>query len=295
MRSNSNTARLRAILVLIPLIFLLLDPADAEGNLESQTKFDYLEKVLTLRHFYTGDHLRFHADGTIEGAAPKTGPWTLDGQLQVEDVHLRGSHLLVTARRIHRIFDAQTNPVDQLRSLENDRGKKDKGQKELEKTLRRLRAEIEIDLPSETPNQNDVTSAIHAVFLANADSMVEVVPDYWRSYFDKQEGKPQEIPKPKSPTEHIGKGGGVSPPRVMSQPDPDYSPEARKAKYQGTVVLQLMVDTTGKPKALQVVRPLGLGLDERAVAAVTKWRFAPAQKDGKPVAVLINIELSFHL
>jgi periplasmic protein TonB len=82
---------------------------------------------------------------------------------------------------------------------------------------------------------------------------------------------------------------------LILQPDPDYSLEARQAKYQGILVMSLVVDTTGTPKDLQVVRPLGLGLDEKAIAAVSKWKFAPAQKGGKPVAVLINVEVSFRL
>ena len=66
-------------------------------------------------------------------------------------------------------------------------------------------------------------------------------------------------------------------------------------KYQGTAVMSLVVDASGAPKDLQIVRPLGLGLDEKAVAMIRTWEFKPAQKDGKPVAVAITVEVSFHL
>jgi len=90
-------------------------------------------------------------------------------------------------------------------------------------------------------------------------------------------------------------GGGVSAPRVIYQPDPEYSEEARKAKYQGTCVLWLVVGPDGKPRDIRVARSLGLGLDEKAIEAVKTWKFEPAMKDGKPVAVQINVEVSFRL
>src|SRR5438309_860395 len=90
-------------------------------------------------------------------------------------------------------------------------------------------------------------------------------------------------------------GGGVSAPRVIFQPDPEYSEEARKAKYQGVCVLSLIVGPDGKPRDLKVSRSLGLGLDEKAIQAVNQWKFEPALKDGKPVAVAINVEVQFRL
>jgi len=90
-------------------------------------------------------------------------------------------------------------------------------------------------------------------------------------------------------------GGGVSPPKAIDTPDPDYSEEARKARYQGVCVLWLIVGPDGKPRDLKVARALGMGLDEKAIEAVRNWRFEPATKDGKPVAVQINVEVSFKL
>lgn len=90
-------------------------------------------------------------------------------------------------------------------------------------------------------------------------------------------------------------GGGVSAPRALDTPDPDYSDEARKAKYQGTVVLWLIVDENGKPRDIKVARSLGMGLDQKAIEAVRRWKFEPAMKDGRPVAVQINVEVNFRL
>jgi TonB family protein len=90
-------------------------------------------------------------------------------------------------------------------------------------------------------------------------------------------------------------GGGVSAPQLVFKVEPEYSEEARKAKFQGTVVLYVVVDAQGLPRDLKVVRPLGLGLDQKAIEAVQKWRFKPGQKDGHPVAVSAQIEVNFRL
>jgi TonB family protein len=90
-------------------------------------------------------------------------------------------------------------------------------------------------------------------------------------------------------------GGGVSAPRAIYAPDPEYSEEARKAKYQGTVVLWMIVGPDGHARDIRVTRSVGLGLDEKAIEAVRTWKFEPARKDGQAVAVQINVEVSFRL
>jgi periplasmic protein TonB len=90
-------------------------------------------------------------------------------------------------------------------------------------------------------------------------------------------------------------GGGVSSPIPIYKPEPEYSEEARKAKFQGVVLLAVVIDEDGKTSNIRVLRPLGLGLDEKAIEAVQKWRFRPSMKDGRPVAVQANIEVNFRL
>jgi len=90
-------------------------------------------------------------------------------------------------------------------------------------------------------------------------------------------------------------GGGVSPPRQIYSPEPEFSEEARKAKYQGTCTLALIVGIDGRPTDIHVVSSLGMGLDEKAIEAVRNWRFEPAMKDGHPVRVPIQVEVDFHL
>jgi TonB family protein len=90
-------------------------------------------------------------------------------------------------------------------------------------------------------------------------------------------------------------GGGVSAPSVLFKVEPEYSEEARKAKFQGTVVLFIVVDEKGNPRDLKVIRPLGLGLDQKAIEAVEKWKFRPGMKDGHAVPVQATIEVNFRL
>jgi TonB family protein len=90
-------------------------------------------------------------------------------------------------------------------------------------------------------------------------------------------------------------GGGVTAPRVIFAPHPEFSEEARKAKFQGTVVLFLVVGTDGRAHDVRIIRSLGMGLDEKALAAIGQWRFEPGRKDGNPVAVQVNVEVSLRL
>lgn len=90
-------------------------------------------------------------------------------------------------------------------------------------------------------------------------------------------------------------GGSVSAPVCLFCPEPEYSEEARKAKYQGVVVLWAIVDESGRARNIRLQKSLGLGLDEEAVRAVQNWRFKPAERGGKPVPVYMTIEVNFRL
>jgi TonB family protein len=93
---------------------------------------------------------------------------------------------------------------------------------------------------------------------------------------------------------HIG--GGVSAPVPLNSVEAEFSDEARRAKYQGVCLISLIVDTQGNPQNPRVIRALGMGLDEKALEAVRKYKFKPAMKDGRtPVPVMITVEVNFRL
>jgi protein TonB len=90
-------------------------------------------------------------------------------------------------------------------------------------------------------------------------------------------------------------GGGVSAPVLLYQVEPEFSEEARKAKASGNVLVNLIVDQQGHPQNVHVLRGVGMGLDEKAIAAVKQYKFKPAMEGGKPVAVEMNVEVNFQI
>lgn len=94
------------------------------------------------------------------------------------------------------------------------------------------------------------------------------------------------------PAFHLG--AGITPPFVATKPPPGFSDEARIAKLEGSVLLSLIVGANGRPRDMQVIRPLGLGLDESAIENVKTWTFKPGTKNGVPVDVRVNEEVFFR-
>ena len=89
--------------------------------------------------------------------------------------------------------------------------------------------------------------------------------------------------------------GNITAPLVLYKVEPEFSEEARKAKYQGTVLMTIEVGEDGKPHRLRILRGLGLGLDEKAIEAVSQWLFKPAQRNGRPIRAAATIEVNFRL
>ena len=90
-------------------------------------------------------------------------------------------------------------------------------------------------------------------------------------------------------------GGGVSAPVVVHSVQPEFTEEARQANFQGSVTIQLIVDAQGNPQNVHVTKHAGMGIDEKAIAAVKQYKFKPAMYQGHPVAVQIMVDVDFHL
>lgn len=88
---------------------------------------------------------------------------------------------------------------------------------------------------------------------------------------------------------------GVSSPRVIYRVDPEYTDKARKKKLNGIVVLSVIVTPEGSARDVKIIKSLDGGLDKNAMAAVSKWKFEPSTKDGKPVAMHVAVEVRFRL
>src|SRR5438132_3655756 len=137
------------------------------------------------------------------------------------------------------------------------------------------------------------------VFVTNPDELSSIVPKQWQDVllgFDPLKKGPGGIAGVASDGGVIYRvGPGTSAPKAIYSPDPEYSEEARKAKYQGVVILGVIIGLDGHVSEIHIARPVGHGLDEKAIEAVRHWKFEPAIRDGKPVAVMVNIEVSFNL
>jgi protein TonB len=90
-------------------------------------------------------------------------------------------------------------------------------------------------------------------------------------------------------------GNGVMAPKPVSVPNPEYTERARKKKLNGSVVVEMIVTPEGKVRDLKIAKSLDKDLDKQALAAVSTWKFEPATKDGKPVAVHLKAEVDFRL
>jgi TonB family protein len=129
------------------------------------------------------------------------------------------------------------------------------------------------------------------------DSVFAVPPDF--QLVSVAEVTKAATPPPPAPSGPRQIPPGQQPPRgaptVTYKRDPEYTEEARRAKLEGAVTLKVVVGADGVAKNIQVVRSLGLGLDEKAIEAVSQWKFRPGEKNGQPVDVPATIEVNFRL
>ena len=285
-------------------------------DLNRQLHDTYANKTLVLRGFYTGERLRFDATGAVSEDASR-GDWTTDGFVQIDQIHASGRVLKIKAKRQMVVAGQKGLRFAQEVSL-------------LHKNLKTARVEVEASLGPDNVTPEKLKAVLGKIFLTSQDHISDLIPPYWQPCLvEGMSGKNEScslsaeisaIPgmtaavqstsaRELQPSEtststtddiagHSGPfkvGKGVKPPRVLYQPNPSFSDPARKAKYQGTMTMGLIVDQDGHPKNIHILSPLGAGLDARAVQAVETWKFQPAQKDGQPVAVQIAVEVDFHL
>src|SRR5262249_42721529 len=90
-------------------------------------------------------------------------------------------------------------------------------------------------------------------------------------------------------------GNGITAPKLLQKVEVEYSDGARALKVQGPVMLKVVIDTDGLAKDIEVTQPMAFGLDEKAVEAVTQWRFQPGTSGGVPVPVMAQVEVNFRL
>jgi len=259
-----------------------LQPAELASKLDSQLRGN----IVTLRTPSKGDVLKFNADGTAANTQ-KSGAWTLFSKVQIQRAEV-SSHwnLNLSGKRVFVRLD--------------------KGDKE-QLFAGDQKVRIEVDF-NNSPDMQTITSALHRVFLAPGEPMAKIVPAYWQAFFEKQttgranwelhsagNGKRDTWVANSATSRASRVGGNITPPHAKFTPDPSYDDLTRGYRVTGTTVLWCVVNERGAVEDPQIVKPLGMGLDERAVEALSQWRFRPAMQNGVPVAVQINVEVNFKL
>lgn len=266
------------------LVCLGLQPslaaADQPQDLESELRRDFETKVLTLRAPYSATILKFDPQGNLAGASD-VGRWTVDAVLRVTHLWLQGNSLEIEGNRILITLGLDKNsPVVPI---------------ETGQTIH-----VTLDLIPPLSTALDVEKAMTRIFTPEA---VQVhFNEYWKPSpeFDakiepRHKRDPDAVAGTLSQNPVFFVSNHVIPPKPISTPDPSYPDSARKRHLQGTVLLMVVINQLGKPEILKLSRSLEPSLDIMALIAVSTWTFQPAIKDGKPVAVVVNIEVSFNL
>ncbi|MGI8772227.1 MAG: energy transducer TonB, partial [Acidobacteriaceae bacterium] len=124
------------------------------------------------------------------------------------------------------------------------------------------------------------------------DSVISTLPDYWQSYFATKAGKVRAAALDASVQRP---GGSVKAPHLLTEIDPESNEYAQKNNIAGMVLLQTVVGANGRPSQVTIVRPIGFGLDEEAVAAVKNSQFRPGSENGRDVPVMVNLQVTFRI
>ncbi len=291
---------------ILALVLILAGAAPAQdlSTIEHSLRQSYEKRVLALRNFYSDSQLQYDAAGTLVGTG-HIGPWTLS-YVVLNKIKLSQSQLELRGTRVAARIQTEANHVSYIRRSQGVRI---------------------VIATSATPGEATLRNALDRIFFTPGTNFAPFVPDYWRDLLagnivriEESNGRPAHVgfrnncplgvsadaPPEVDPsgadkifcgglTIYHVRTGIVIAPKPLKTPDPKYVEAARQEKYQGTVVLWLVVDQTGHVEMIRIVRALGMGLDDAAVETVRGWLFKPAEFKGKPVAVQINVETNFRL
>jgi TonB family protein len=271
--------KLRAI-----CICLLSTGICAAQNIPTQQSIEaklHGSPFLMLRGMWDGDKLAFDSQGNLEGTEKKTF-FSLSAVV-VTQIQLTDTQLEIRGRRAGLDFSHRQPSANFAKSLKisaRGYGKEDG---------------IDIVIARDVQHPETLDSAFDRVLSLGIDQeLAASAPYYWQrllgQYVDPKRGSPQLD----SADRIYYPGGGVTNPILRYAPDPASSTAARTLGLSGMSVIGLVVDENGLPRQVHIVRPLGMGADECAVAAVLQYRFSPAIYHKRPVPAEIDIEVNFR-
>jgi TonB family protein len=301
----------------ILLLCMLANIASASAQEAENALKEFEGKVLILRHPLRDDSLRYDAEGKVLKGGPEES-WTTNGGLLIDRIELAPEKISIAGRRIFVLFGKNGLVLLEFKRL------KGRGSPPLSPSIK-----TEISLGQPVNSAEQARAILSRVFALNTAGLFDSLPDFWRRYLaghlrydsslkqdeefywnDKIEerlipvqsieptaksGPADEDEEAEKPVFHVGKDSKVKAPEARFTPGPAYSEIAQYEKYQGIVVVSIVVASDGRVHNVRLLRPLGMGLDEIARDTVQTWRFRPATHNKEPVAVEMNIEVAFDL
>lgn len=293
-------------IIVLCIIFFSTLLCSAQETQDTLKQFE--GKVLILRHPLHGDLQKYDEDGKVLKGGPDES-WTVGGGILVDHITITPEKLSVEGRRIFFLFPQQKLVLFEYKKLKNGRTPP------LSPSVR-----VEIELQHPIDSEHSAFSILQKVFALNTDELIKSLPDAWHGYLmvhhlnydptqpedsvfrwrEKPDGK-EELAQHDKTDDVLGDeprfsvGPGVKPPVVKSAPPPaEASKIALYENFDAEVVLTVLVDTDGRVRRLRISRPVGMGLDELALAAVEKWHFQPSTHDEHPVVVEMNVDVVFN-
>ena len=264
----------RAILILCLAAHAAIGSA---SDVDKIVRQQYENRIVALRHAVVSDTQVFDANGRLLSSNTE-GPWNAFGCVKIAKLEIMPEKITLAASRVtYRFNDFTGSFVGQNQSNQI------------------VALEVRLDKP--LASAEEAALILGKVFAPFDAAAPDPALGYWLARERARaaaSAKPANRVLPGNGVFRVG-DDGVTAPVPVYMPEPEFSDKARKAKFGGTVVLGVIVDHTGNVSKVWVERPLGMDLDEMAVDKVKTWRFQPAQRQGQPVAVSMQIEVSFNL
>jgi TonB family protein len=276
---RTTKTHMRCILPVL-LLSIALHATDKEAAYQSRLHSALAGRTIMFLAPYPGSSLHFSANGELKSkAVPES--WLTNSLFTVHNLKLKPNELRLEGERALMLYESEQHSMVAVPS-----GRK---------------LEVAIDIDSSQPPDSQVPLEMRKVFYSS--NVQDFLSTYWKPAVPDQANANQwREAHPGEPAGVLGsrpvyfvQKGVVETPKPVKTPDPKYDEGARQNRYQGTVVLFLIINEHGDPELLSVARQLGQGLDLSALDTVSRWKFKPAIRQGKPVPVAINVEVNFRL
>ena len=268
--------RLRVLLIAAVLLTHPLQAEDAR-QIEKAITDKFVGKVLTIRGFYKQNSLDYDSTGEPKFKGDP-GPWTLYGKLRVNEVKVRKDRLEIQGTRLWVEWVPDS-----------------KGQRQMQLVRTTDDVLLKADLGQPEPDPSEINHILSSIFLNPEDRMSDLVPEHWRKFFGGTvctsalpEFKPQ-------PGQGPGTVQGVSGGHLLKRATPAYPEQAKRARLQGPVVFDVVINKQGKVRCLSVWEPLGMGAEEASLDALRQWTYQPYLLNGQPVEVQTRITVNYQL